>query len=208
MGDQSQQFTRLQQPSPNGSSNSTNQAHLTYAADRAKVLFGCYRRGEANDPERYVASIAAVLACYDAELIREVTDPRTGISTHHDEDDDFRRFMPNSGQLKSYCEKIAARRARYAQYAALPKPAPKRLTAPPAGAGAWANVYVGPDTPQYAAMLARTQGADPREWRYDEIRPGVWVSLTWFDTGKSTFRRAAPTAEELREMYRAPEAAE
>jgi hypothetical protein len=74
--------------------------------ERAKVLFGCYRRGDANDPEQYVASIAAVLTIYDPELIRIVTDPRTGISTS----EKFATFMPNSGELKIYCDDLAAKR--------------------------------------------------------------------------------------------------
>lgn len=42
-------------------------------------MFGCYRKGEANDPDTYVAAITAVLAEYDVETIKHVTDPRTGL---------------------------------------------------------------------------------------------------------------------------------
>jgi hypothetical protein len=44
------------------------------------LLFGQYRRGDANDPDVYVASVAAILADYPADTIRYVTDPRTGIA--------------------------------------------------------------------------------------------------------------------------------
>jgi hypothetical protein len=76
--------------------------------ERAKVLFGSYRRGDANDPDAYVAAVAAVLSLYDADLIREVTDPRTGIMTS----EKYMSFMLNAGELKVYCEGIAARRDR------------------------------------------------------------------------------------------------
>lgn len=50
-----------------------------YAAIRAKILLGCYRTGDANDPETYVAAITAVLARYPEEIITSVTHPVTGL---------------------------------------------------------------------------------------------------------------------------------
>ena len=44
------------------------------------MLFGCYRKGDANDPEMYTAAIAAILSDYSEEVIQHVTDPRTGIA--------------------------------------------------------------------------------------------------------------------------------
>jgi hypothetical protein len=46
---------------------------------RAKILLGCYRTGDANDPETYVAAITAVLARYPEEVITAVTHPVTGL---------------------------------------------------------------------------------------------------------------------------------
>ena len=43
------------------------------------LMFGCYRRGDANDPDTYTAAIAAVLAEYPPEVVKAVTDPRTGL---------------------------------------------------------------------------------------------------------------------------------
>jgi hypothetical protein len=51
----------------------------SYAAQRAKLLLGCYRTGEANDPETYVAAVTAVLARYPEEVITTVTHPVTGL---------------------------------------------------------------------------------------------------------------------------------
>jgi hypothetical protein len=42
-------------------------------------MFGCFRRQEANDPDIYVAAIAAVLNEYPPAIIDYVTDPRTGL---------------------------------------------------------------------------------------------------------------------------------
>jgi len=46
---------------------------------RAKILLGCYRTGEANDPDTYVAAIAAILARYPQEVMTAVTHPATGL---------------------------------------------------------------------------------------------------------------------------------
>jgi hypothetical protein len=50
-----------------------------YATDRARLLLGCYRTGDANDPETYVAAIAATLARYSEKVITSVTHPVTGL---------------------------------------------------------------------------------------------------------------------------------
>lgn len=46
---------------------------------RAKILLGCYRTGDANDPETYVAAIAAILARYPEDVMTSVTHPATGL---------------------------------------------------------------------------------------------------------------------------------
>lgn len=51
----------------------------SYAAQRAKLLLGCYRTGDANDPQTYVAAITAILARYPEEVITTVTHPATGL---------------------------------------------------------------------------------------------------------------------------------
>jgi hypothetical protein len=51
----------------------------SYAAERARLLFGCYRTGDANDPATYVAAITAVLARFPEDIITQVTHPVTGL---------------------------------------------------------------------------------------------------------------------------------
>jgi hypothetical protein len=91
----------LSMPRLTGSSsecdNSTSLHRANFAAERAQVLFGCYRKGEANDPETYVAAVAAVLATYPEETIRYVTDPRTGIPAKIN-------WMPNVGEVRQACD--------------------------------------------------------------------------------------------------------
>lgn len=62
------------------------------------MLFACYRRGDANDPDRYIAAIIAVLSDYPEDTVRYVTDPRTGVSNK------FPDYMPNAGQVRQACE--------------------------------------------------------------------------------------------------------
>lgn len=71
--------------------------HLEYATKRARLMFGCYRKGDANDPDTYVAAVAAILADYDDDVIRRVTDPRTGIARKL-------KFMPNPAEVAEECD--------------------------------------------------------------------------------------------------------
>lgn len=102
------------------SERSMNPLRAQYATVRAKLLIGCYRKGEANDPDLYVSAVAAVLTLYEPEIIRQATDPRIGIQTV----EKFVAFMPNAGELKAFCEALAARQARIAGYQSLPPARP------------------------------------------------------------------------------------
>lgn len=170
-----ERFTMPPATSQNGSEPSTTAKRLAYATTRAEVLFGCYRRGDANDPDRYVTSIAAVLTLYDEDLIRQVTDPRTGISTT----EKFRAFMPNSGELKAYCDEQAAIRHRVRAYAAMPKPNFRgdRIAGPPRNR---ANLLVHKTAARYQEMVNKTEKADALDWRWDETGRGIWVPYSWW----------------------------
>ena len=69
----------------------------SYAAERAKILFGLYRKGDANDPEIYVMGITAILAEYEPDVMRRVTDPREGIARKC-------KWMPTIAELSDACE--------------------------------------------------------------------------------------------------------
>lgn len=141
------------------------------------MLFGSYRRGDANDPDAYVAAIAAVLAMYEMDLIREVTDPRTGISAT----EKFASFMPNAGELKLYCDGEARRKANLARLAALPKPDFTRAQLPKPGPkpGDLANAFIPATHPKYQELVEWSRDADDRLWRIGKShdgRDGIYVA--------------------------------
>lgn len=75
------------------------------AAHAARTMFGCYRRGEANDPETYAAAIAAVLTLYPPEIVHRITDPRTGLPSRL-------KFLPTVSEVREACEEEAQVEAR------------------------------------------------------------------------------------------------
>lgn len=156
------------------------------------MLFGCYRRGDANDPETYVAAISAVLAMYDADLIREVTDPRTGIQTT----ERFETFMPNAGELKRYCEGEAARRERLQRLGSLPAPdfSRARLAPPEPQPGDKATIFVPASNPRYAELLKWSETADKRLFKFEQ-RPGIWVSYDTWENRQVVVRKPAAGAD-------------
>jgi hypothetical protein len=151
------------------------------------VLFGSYRRGDANDPDAYVAAIAAVLSSYDTDLIREVTDPRTGIAAT----EKYMSFMPNAGELKVYCDGVGSRRDRIRRLGELPAPdfSRPRLAAPPRAPGDLATVFVPASNPRYAALLEWSKTADVRLFKF-EARPGIWISWDTWDNRAATAPRS------------------
>lgn len=76
---------------------SPNQDQIQYATDRAKLLLGCFRKGEVDDPDTYAAAVAAVLSDYPQEIIKRTTDPRTGIASHS-------KWLPTISEIKETCE--------------------------------------------------------------------------------------------------------
>jgi hypothetical protein len=74
--------------------------------ERARLLFGFYPKGQANDPDTYVLGIAALLADYPEDVIAHVTDVRTGIPSQV-------KWLPVPKEVKDACElQMDIRRAR------------------------------------------------------------------------------------------------
>lgn len=81
-----------------------DQAVVTeYAAERARLLLGCYRRADAADPDTYVAAITAVLAKYPDDVICAVTHPAEGLPIRKD-------FLPTVREVYLACEAIVSPR--------------------------------------------------------------------------------------------------
>src|SRR4051812_4873530 len=80
----------------------------SYAAQRARLLLGCYRKGDASDPETYVAAIAATLASYPDDVITEVTHPVKGLPSRLS-------WLPTVSEVHMACEDAMEPRVRQQQ---------------------------------------------------------------------------------------------
>jgi len=83
-----------------------------YAAKRARVLFGSFRKDEAADPGVYVAAVTAVLCTFPADVVKAVTNPTTGLAVQ-------KHVLPSVRDVYLACEELMrpareaeARRAR------------------------------------------------------------------------------------------------
>lgn len=70
---------------------------MNEAKKGAARLLGCYRTGDANDPETYIAAVVAVLEQYPINTIRAVTAPATGIASKL-------KWLPSIAEIKEACE--------------------------------------------------------------------------------------------------------
>lgn len=77
-----------------------HEALTSYAAERAKLLLGCYRTGEANDPQTYVAAITAILSRYPEDVITTVTHPATGLPKQ-------KSWLPTIKEVSDACDDAA-----------------------------------------------------------------------------------------------------
>ena len=60
-------------------------------------MFGCFRKGEANDPEIYVAAIIRILQEFSEEVVEHVTSPITGLPRQID-------FLPTLREVDQACK--------------------------------------------------------------------------------------------------------
>ena len=91
--------TALVAPSP---SYENTLATLTEAKKGAARLLGCFRAGDANDPETYTAAVIAVLNRYPIEVIREVTEPATGLPS-------ISKWLPTISEIRNECDVLVGR---------------------------------------------------------------------------------------------------
>lgn len=91
--------------SPPLSNNSDAVSRMIAAKAGARRLLGCYRAGDANDPETYVSAVISVLARYPIEIIREVTEPATGLPGRS-------QWLPTVAEIRNECEVLTLREQR------------------------------------------------------------------------------------------------
>jgi len=82
------------------------------ALQRAQILLGCYRKDDAADPETYAGAVAAVLAEYTTDIVRRVTDPRTGLPSRM-------QWLPSVKEVRDACDELEQRERSIAAAAAL-----------------------------------------------------------------------------------------
>ena len=147
------------------------------AALRAALLFGCYRRGDANDPDTYCTAVAAVLATFAQHVVEYVTDPRTGIPGAE-------QWLPSVAEVKQACIKRQAYLDRLEDFDRRfgnRPPVATLLTFDKTRPGRRANVFVCAEAPQYPRLLEASKTADPADWKLDERgRPGIWIEIGLF----------------------------
>lgn len=83
---------------------------MAAAAKHAKLLLGCYRTGEANDPEVYVAAVTRVFVNYPADVLARVVDPVTGLASRI-------MWLPTVSEVVAACEEIHGLQRRIAEAA-------------------------------------------------------------------------------------------
>jgi hypothetical protein len=79
-----------------------------YCLRKAQMVFGCYRRDEANNPEIFSAAIAAVFEGYSREVVERAADPRTGIASQY-------KFLPAVQEVREFCDRESQRQHRMSQ---------------------------------------------------------------------------------------------
>jgi len=137
---------------------------------RIALLLSAYRRDDYQNPDLFVSQVSENFKRYPKAIVEFVTDPVTGIQAK-------KQWPPSVAEIVAACEGQAANVEKIARYSALQMQRPKDR----ARALNWANCYVGSEAPQYRKMLDKANKAetDRREYRYDEERGGIWVSLKW-----------------------------
>ena len=67
------------------------------AEEFAAILYGCYRRTDADSPEIFLSAAIAVLCGYPESVVRAVCDPRNGLPRRS-------KFPPNIYELTEACD--------------------------------------------------------------------------------------------------------
>lgn len=160
---------------------------------QVRQIVSSFRRDDFADADGFSIQLGMILERYPDSIIAEICSPKTGIQRRA-------KFPPSLAEIVEACDEAAARAERIRRLREL-RAAPRE----PRELGRnRANVFVPADNARYAAMVAKTAGADPLDWRWDDKRAGVWVTLRWLeDTAASTKIKgwSRPTGAELDKLY-------
>ena len=157
-----------------GADNSASRPSPAYCLERAQLMFGCFRKDEAQNPDVYANAIAATFEQYPQAVVDFVTDPRTGIPSES-------KWLPNVAEVRAFCNAAAARMETLAKPTVKPRSTRYEPLPPPI----WWNLFVGNDIPSYEKMVERASGAAHEYYKYDSNykgtgRAGIWVPDQWW----------------------------
>lgn len=97
---------------------------VIFSTEKARLLLGQFRRGEANDPATFVTSVAAILSRYPDGIVLHVTDPRTGLASKGD-------WLPTIHEIVVECERLAEQEHRIKERARRDQETVSRRNNPP-----------------------------------------------------------------------------
>lgn len=106
--------------------------------------------------------------------MRAVSDPYSGLTSRVE-------WLPKPKEVKDACEAEAQRLHRLK----MAGPAIELQREGRFKHQHWATVFVPADNAKYQAMLDKSQDqkTDPREFYFDDKRPGIWVIRDWLPMG-------------------------
>ena len=182
-------------------------AKLALASRCARILFGCYGRNDANDPDVYVTAAAAVLSHFPEDLIIEATSPDQGMQVLQ-----FKKFPPNVGEIRSYCDALLLSPRYRARTEALAGFQGKTYKGTPVQDLRWNGHPL--TSRQIEQLLDReafeNEERDPSKPTYEQLQAkygktfGLGVTAT--ETPEQTSARwakQAPSWEQVKEFYEA-----
>lgn len=156
------------------STDSKTTSRALMITDAARMIFSAYRRDDFADPECFVLQLGIVLERYSDDVIRELSHPLTGIQ---------RRLKkpPSIADIVEGCEDILDRRPRTAHsedafppYQLRQRPAPQP--------GDRAVCFVPATNIRYRESIAAAdENANPRDWKYDDKRSGIWIAIPLYE---------------------------
>lgn len=74
----------------------------------ARYLLGCFRTGDANDPEVFISAVIRILRAYPMDIVQKVIDPLDGIPGRQN-------WLPTPHEVKAACDALYLPRLRAEQ---------------------------------------------------------------------------------------------
>jgi hypothetical protein len=165
-----------------------------------KVLLSSYRRDDYADPDGFVAQVGVIMERYPERVILAATEPTYSRSIQR-----RYQFPPNIKEVADALEEEAVEQHRLAAAARQPKPISNWAYVPPRNdPGCRANLFVGEDLPQYAAVMEWARGplAEAQDWQIGsrDGKAGLWISLGVWETFSKRVPRSwkSPSEAEIR----------